>query len=677
MEVPLNLNMCPDEGFILDKKRKKRETNDPNPEHFWSVLEEVNLICKKKFDENSWGAKKIKEQLSLQMSETSVRKYLANFLYDDDTCALYHRSTFCTKIGDNHRRVLSKEEMIAEINVNHKIDHRKSDAVYETLRKSYFPVVRENTRLLFKQHIKCSTCLAAVDLPKTQITRRPIPATYSNSRWQMDLKKMPPCKGYNYICNIVDCYSRFAFGGHLKQKTAKEVSELLLKFIYIFGPPRILQTDNGKEFNNADLCAVIDEFKTRKINGRPYHPQSQGRVERFNRTVVAYFRAQFVDTRDWPSLLGEFYYKYNNRVNKSTRPMTPHQRFFKRPNFSMALEEQVAKCKLTKEEKEFLEMAHLDVEEDDDDNNNLALNENLKSVKINEITGAEQSNINQKDNEIQQSEIIHHTIPTDSATIGASNTNFEINSKSVINKALENKAQEIARMDAENDYQEFVESMWHTKLTNRIKESELVISANETITSNEHAMQPVNGVENVEVNNIVQTYDRLNEIIPSQHQLQMSQPLQDITNSQMMRNTSLHQSEVSPYYKDLYSRRFIQRTDSGIAGLKRRHLETEIYMSQNREEWDSSMYPEELFPKKVSKLTEMQTFHPAVNEIIDFKPNSALSAGTNVFLSGYWKKGLVINIENDDSKGKVYTIKELENGKVHQVSKYLIRPNLI
>ncbi|CAG2198194.1 unnamed protein product [Mytilus edulis] len=75
-------------------------------------------------------------------------------------------------------RVLSKEEMIAEINANH-----KSDAVYETLRKSYFPVVRENTRLLFKQHVKCSKCLAAVDLPKKQITRRPIPATYSNSRW--------------------------------------------------------------------------------------------------------------------------------------------------------------------------------------------------------------------------------------------------------------------------------------------------------------------------------------------------------------------------------------------------------------------------------------------------------------------------------------------------------------
>ncbi|CAG2187197.1 unnamed protein product [Mytilus edulis] len=63
------------------------------------------------------GVLKIKEQLSLQLSGTSVRKYLANFLYDDDTCALYHKST---KIGDDQRIVLSKEDMIAGINANHK-----------------------------------------------------------------------------------------------------------------------------------------------------------------------------------------------------------------------------------------------------------------------------------------------------------------------------------------------------------------------------------------------------------------------------------------------------------------------------------------------------------------------------------------------------------------------------
>jgi hypothetical protein len=269
----MEASVCPDEGFVIDKIKRKRETNDPSPEQFWSVMKEVEKICKLKSENPAWGAKRIKEELELQMGETSIRKYIANYIFDADTGSVFYRSS---KVNEPHRRVLTKDEMISEINRNHCLDHRKSDAVYETLRKSYFPVTREYTRLLFKQNIECRKCLAAVDLPKTQRARRPIPASYPNSRWQMDLKKMPPCRGYNYICNIVDCYSRFAFGTCIKQKTAKEVSDVLLRFIYLFGPPRILQTDNGKEFNNADLTAVMEEFKTRHVNGRPYHPQSQG-----------------------------------------------------------------------------------------------------------------------------------------------------------------------------------------------------------------------------------------------------------------------------------------------------------------------------------------------------------------------------------------------------------------
>ncbi|CAC5407264.1 unnamed protein product [Mytilus coruscus] len=44
------------------------------------------------------------------------------------------------------------------------------------------------------------------------------------------------------------------------------------KFIYIVGPPRILQTDNGKEFNNEDLTEVVTEFKTRKNKWKAIPP---------------------------------------------------------------------------------------------------------------------------------------------------------------------------------------------------------------------------------------------------------------------------------------------------------------------------------------------------------------------------------------------------------------------
>ena len=42
----------------------------------------------------------------------------------------------------------------------------------------------------------------------------------------------------------------------------------------------------------------------------------------------------------------------------------------------------------------------------------------------------------------------------------------------------------------------------------------------------------------------------------------------------------------------------------------------------------------------------------AIDDIVDFKPNSALSVGNNVFLSGCWRKEQMISIDIDDSKGK-------------------------
>jgi hypothetical protein len=66
-----------------------------------------------------------------------------------------------------------------------------------------------------------------------------------------------------------------------------------------------------------------------------------------------------------------------------------------------------------------------------------------------------------------------------------------------------------------------------------------------------------------------------------------------------------------------------------------------------------------------------------IDDIVDFKPNSALSAGTNVFLSGYWRKGQVISIDIDGSKGKIYTLFKTEIRKAHELSKYLFRPNML
>ncbi|CAF4558251.1 unnamed protein product, partial [Didymodactylos carnosus] len=90
-------------------------------------------------------------------------------------------------------------------------------------------------------------------------------------------------------------------------KEAANVAQILKSIFFQFGPPKILQSDNGREF----VAHVIYDLKKTWtdliiINGRPRHPQSQGLVERGN-AVVQQLLGKWLDsnrTADWPAGLG-------------------------------------------------------------------------------------------------------------------------------------------------------------------------------------------------------------------------------------------------------------------------------------------------------------------------------------------------------------------------------------
>ena len=176
----------PDEGFLLTKKRRKGVSKDPNTETFWADMPYIVLIAKAKEINPNWGPKKLLSELKLGNTERTVKGMLSLYFYDSETEYLFRKS-----VDNNvhHRKCVSKEQLINMIRGNHMKDHRKVEAIYETLRMSVFPIVRENVKNLFKTKVNCEHCRTSVELPKTTLTRRPIPATYPNSRWQIDLKK--------------------------------------------------------------------------------------------------------------------------------------------------------------------------------------------------------------------------------------------------------------------------------------------------------------------------------------------------------------------------------------------------------------------------------------------------------------------------------------------------------
>ena len=51
-----------------------------------------------------------------------------------------------------------------------------------------------------------------------------------------------------------------------------------------FGPPLLLQSEQGSEFK-GDVKRLYRNMQVKMIHSRPYHPQSQGRVERSHRAL--------------------------------------------------------------------------------------------------------------------------------------------------------------------------------------------------------------------------------------------------------------------------------------------------------------------------------------------------------------------------------------------------------
>ena len=83
--------------------------------------------------------------------------------------------------------------------------------------------------------------------------------------------------------------------------TAYTVADkLATEFITRFGIPNQIHTDQGREFESelfSELCKLLGIKNTRPT---PYRPQSDGLVERFNRTLIAMLSAFVNDNRlDW------------------------------------------------------------------------------------------------------------------------------------------------------------------------------------------------------------------------------------------------------------------------------------------------------------------------------------------------------------------------------------------
>ena len=80
----------------------------------------------------------------------------------------------------------------------------------------------------------------------------------------------------------------------------------------------MIHSDQGREFENKvmqELCLLCGAHKTRTT---PYHPESDGLVERFNRTLLMMLAMFAGEQDDWDDLLPAVMMAYRSSVHEST-----------------------------------------------------------------------------------------------------------------------------------------------------------------------------------------------------------------------------------------------------------------------------------------------------------------------------------------------------------------------
>jgi len=160
-----------------------------------------------------------------------------------------------------------------------------------------------------------------------------------NELWQMDSKgKYPLRDGECHPLSIVDDHSRFVVGLHALPALKIEFAyPCLVKTFRSYGLPQALLMDHGalwwatsNGWGLTWLSVRLIEQGIRLLYGRVRHPQTQGKVERFHRTLGGELRHRGVPPQiaEWQPALNEIRQVYNERrPHEALGMQRPAQRY--------------------------------------------------------------------------------------------------------------------------------------------------------------------------------------------------------------------------------------------------------------------------------------------------------------------------------------------------------------
>ncbi|GBN05424.1 Retrovirus-related Pol polyprotein from transposon 412 [Araneus ventricosus] len=113
---------------------------------------------------------------------------------------------------------------------------------------------------------------------------------------------LPPSGGQIYLLTIIDRFSRWPEAIPIPDMRAKPICRAIFDtWISSFGCPSVVTSDQGSQLRSSMFVEFTRMLGTQKIKTTPYHPISNGIVERFHRHLKLVIKAP--ENEKWSELI--------------------------------------------------------------------------------------------------------------------------------------------------------------------------------------------------------------------------------------------------------------------------------------------------------------------------------------------------------------------------------------
>src|SRR5205807_941289 len=127
-------------------------------------------------------------------------------------------------------------------------------------------------------------------------------------------------RGNRYILVTTDYLTKWPEAKAMKDATATNVVKFIYEVIICrHGCPKIILSDRGTHFRNKLVEELCEKFKIKHKLSAPYHPQTNGLVERFNRTLCESLAKVSEKENQWDEHIEQVLFAYRTTKHSTTK----------------------------------------------------------------------------------------------------------------------------------------------------------------------------------------------------------------------------------------------------------------------------------------------------------------------------------------------------------------------